>query len=266
MHLNCQSISSDEKQLSLIDLINKNKPTFISLNETFLKPNSPLCFNNFTICRSDRPNKRGGGVAICANSAFDYTDINLAHLNTQGTAVGVLSTFNKTEKLAILSIYCSPSQQINEDLFRFIDQSFQQYINLGDLNAKSRIWHCSESNKRGRCLEILINELQMHIINSKTPTYNRSKSVIDLCLVSKSLISKTNGFKVLPNVISDHQPVKFALKHLKIKEKPIKLKSINWQNFKKELESDPDEIKDFKTRPEIDKEASDITDLINKAI
>ena len=68
LHFNIHSIIQNSKQIQLRHLINKHSPDIISLNETWLKPTSQLCIEGYTIIRSDRESRTGGGAALCIRS------------------------------------------------------------------------------------------------------------------------------------------------------------------------------------------------------
>ena len=85
-------------------------------------------------------------------------------------------------------------------------------IIIGDLNAKSKLWHCNTENKRGTDLEQLICKLDMHVLKSSSPTYPTSNSVLDLSICSSSLRTSFLNFQVLSDQISDHYPTLTSFK------------------------------------------------------
>ena len=85
---------------------------------------------------------------------------------------------------------------------------------MGDLNAQNKFWHCKKDNQYGLHLETIINDKNIKVINNKTPTYTRGKSIIDLTLLSSDLANNPCTFKVLPDIISDHQPTLTTVKGL----------------------------------------------------
>ena len=187
LHINCQSIVNDTKKLQLQNFIKKYEAKIIGLNETFLQPQHSFEIENFEIVRSDRSQKRGGGTALCVHQSIKFEQIMIPD-NRQGSAVGIQIKINNNKDLAIFAVYCSPSEPINENLFEYLKKSYKNIIILGDLNAKSYQWYCNETNARGESLENLLESSKLHVINSEVPTYKRSASVIDLAIISDSVI------------------------------------------------------------------------------
>ena len=67
---------------------------------------------------------------------------------------------------------------LNEDLRKYIDERAKNHIIMDDLNAKNTRWHCKNNDTKGKKLETIIDELNLYIINNKTPTYRSSGNVI----------------------------------------------------------------------------------------
>ena len=131
---------------------------------------------------------------------------------------------SKNIKIAIFSIFITPQEKLNKIFFDFIIKNYKHFIILGDLNAKIKLWHCKTTNPKGILLEqILIYDI-LFVLNNKTSTFQRSKSIIDLTICSNSLHPNINSFKVLPNKISDHQPTLTTFNDLNPKKAKFKSK------------------------------------------
>lgn len=65
----------------------------------------------------------------------------------------------------------------------------------------------------------MIERHNLVILNDNTPTYNRSKNILDLSICSNQLYKYFDSFKVLPDEISDHQPTITCLSHLEVRQR-----------------------------------------------
>ena len=236
LHSNIQSIISNQKRIELDNIIRNHKPDIISLNETFLKPTHSLEIEGFKIFRHDRLLRKGGGSALCVSSKLTGNIIEIdKNILIDEYVVGFLFKTISSE-IAIFSIYSPPSNMtINHKLFEFIN-SFKKIIITGDLNAKSKLWYCHSDNQRGLELETLLSHYNLHLLNNKSPTYKRGKSVLDLSICSNSLFSKSSSFRVLRDRISDHQPTltKFIVSPSRT---PCVIKRVNYELLNQLLEA-----------------------------
>lgn len=107
---------------------------------------------------------------------------------------------------------------------------------VGDLNCHSTDWYCTNITPNGKKLSGLITNFNLNVLNSNKPTHvsysSKSKSVIDLFIISNDLSDKFNYFKVFCNdILSDHSPIcgSFNIeieKYSKINKKIFKLKRL----------------------------------------
>ena len=167
LHFNIHSILQNTKQIQLRHLINKHSPDIISLNETWLKPDSILFIEGYTIIRSDRENRKGGGAALCIRSNLPHKEIYLKDINNEDYVCG-LSIESNHQHLAIFTMYSPPQEKLNTLLFNRITSSYKQFIIMGDLNAQNKLWHCKKDNQYGLHLETVINKHNIKITNNKT--------------------------------------------------------------------------------------------------
>ena len=83
-------------------------------------------------------------------------------------------------KTAIFSIYTTPEiKNLNFEFFNYVMGNYKKLIIIGDLNASLE----NGQLKRNR-LEGIIAKGHLHILNNKTPTFLRSKNVLDLSICS----------------------------------------------------------------------------------
>ncbi len=65
--------------------------------------------------------------------------------------------------------YITPSYKFKiEDIRKTFPH--KRSIIVGDLNAHSRLWGCSESNKRGKIIEEILTENNLVVLNTGQPT------------------------------------------------------------------------------------------------
>ena len=225
LHINIRSIVSTAKQLELQQLLAANPSEFISLNETWLKPHNDFSLEGYQMIRSDRTHKKGGGSALLIRNNIPGNEIKISNNNINSNAVGFEIECG-SHSLAIFSIYCSPLTPLNNNLLEHICTKYKYFIILGDLNANNHMWNCKSYNKKGHDLENLINRFNLQIMNSKTPTYKRSKNVLDLSICSNSLASYSYTHKVLKSQISDHQPTFTTIKGINPKRESLTFKKL----------------------------------------
>jgi hypothetical protein len=236
MHLNIHSIISDSKQLLLKNLLNKYNPDVLSLNETFLKPTDSIIIEGYTIIRSDRPNRTGGGSAICIKSNLKHKEIALEGPTKNDNVCG-LSIESSRHSTSIFSIYSPPNEPLNYQLFDNIIKRHKHFIIMGDFNAHNKTWFCKKDNRYGLQLESLTTEHNIQIINNKSITYPPGKSTLDLTLLSKKLATYNHSFKVLKDNISDHLPTLTTIKDFCLKREKLTFRKTNWTQLTRLLET-----------------------------
>ena len=260
-----RSIINETKQILLRNMLNKYNPDIISINETFLKPQSQLEIEGYKIIRSDRHNRPGGGAALCIKNNLIHKEIYLGNLNKNDNACGLI-IHSSTHSTAIFSIYSPPKEPFNLPLFDYIAKTHKHFIILGDLNAQNRLWHCKKDNRYGLHLETFINEHNTLIINNKTATYPSGKSILDLTLLSAAISTYQHNFKVLPDQISDHQATLTTIKRLCLTHEKITFNKTNWALFTRNLIKHPPEINmTISTISALDLAAKSLKDSITKA-
>ena len=149
------------KKTELTDLINRQKPDVILIQETLLKSRHTLTFPNMTLHRTDREGRRGGGTAIPIKGSIKHYESTLETNNTQIESTAIKIHTN-TGYIKIASIYIPPSADTTIKDFNEILLTDEPTVIMGDLNAKHQEWGCRVTNKRGRTLHTAINHTKMH--------------------------------------------------------------------------------------------------------
>ena len=107
--------SLNAKFNELCAFVSYEKPAFIFLSETWLSsalPDSIIAINGYTVFRSDRVGKRGGGVCIYISDAvlvkFFVDPLNV---NTKGIDSLFLKISNRSNNFVIGCIYRPPDSR-----------------------------------------------------------------------------------------------------------------------------------------------------------
>ncbi len=117
------------------------------------------------------------------------------------------------------SLY-APSNTLNSETLREYFELGPDLFLLGDLNSKTQSVGCRAlvSDFNGKALEeILSSELDLCVLNDKSPTYFKFKSnyseLLDLFLCSSKLANILSHFEVLNEDLmgSDHAPISCTL-------------------------------------------------------
>ncbi|KAL7296614.1 hypothetical protein TKK_0010035 [Trichogramma kaykai] len=135
------ALDKDERRNNLGIFIDEHTPDVLAIRETKLSKKHRLDFNNYTIFRSDRDNK-GGGTAILVNkSRINCSFVPLA------SNISIRTDLDK----------------LFEELK--LDKASNEYILIGDLNAKHFNWNNPVSNNNSRVRQL--NRWVMDAVTNK---------------------------------------------------------------------------------------------------
>lgn len=245
-HWNCRSINN--KKIILNKILNDNNYAIFALNETMLKENNNLKFENYNLLQKNRKVK-GGGVGLLINKNLEFQQITTldsydfeiicAKIKLQSTSINFISWY-----LPPPNSNSKNSQQNNQNFCEKLKNLFKEleklrpFILCGDLNSHSTSWYCTLTNTRGVQIEEMVQKHNFNIINNNKPTLKNIKSdyssVIDLVIISNDISDKLNYFKVDRNdYTSDHYPIrasfKFVIKKLASNKDVKQIKKIDWK-------------------------------------
>ena len=218
-------------------------PNIVSLNET--KTNATTCSYLYELSRvgyypfiKNRINEKGeetcqgGGVALLIKDSIISKPIKFNKELDPVEIVGAEILFGG-KTLNILSLYVPPDQvKINQNITNFLE-SLDDFILLGDLNAK--ISNFGPTNALGRSLEnwlrvgkgFIVNEPNMStyykykkvVENDSSTTEKIYESTLDLIIANDRIKQTASGFTNLPDssVINKdllwyHAPIKCSFK------------------------------------------------------
>ncbi|KAL7290515.1 hypothetical protein TKK_0015286 [Trichogramma kaykai] len=186
--INVNSIVSLYRRNNLEVFIKKHKPDILTLCETKLNNKHKLAVNNYTCYRNYR-NENGGGIAILVNNRL--WRVYMPHPQKN------ISIINDLDKLF---------NNLKLDNIR------NDYVIIGELNAKHKNWNNVSINSRGRELNRRVFDVGMmfntKILFSLTPTLYKANSFI--ALVKSNII--TPNYLTTHNYESDHRAIELSLK------------------------------------------------------
>jgi len=155
-NLNGQRIAS----LQLRDYCAKNNVNIALLQE-------PVYINGkiygFEDCRSVATESSGAAIVIMDS------ELQTVELSKHKTAhIVAVSVGHEPRTLTLVSAYFKYNMYTNRftDKLRSILEDGRETIIGADTNGHSPIWHSGDLNQRGRVVEDLINEFNLHVVNS----------------------------------------------------------------------------------------------------
>ncbi|RNA11557.1 RNA-directed DNA polymerase from mobile element jockey-like, partial [Brachionus plicatilis] len=227
---------------------NHESPDILLLNEIKIdstQSNFYLDFKNYQSIAKPR-DKRGGAVAILIKNGIEFSiDSSFDNFSLELLCVKIKL---RDCPFFIFSLYNPPNKVLLFELFSKISKKCTKFIIGGDLNSKTKQIECIGENENGQVLERVLNELNVSVINDKSPTFNifnrQYFEILDLFLTPFSLLDKITDFKVLDNddMTSDHYPIRTCLsvEHFKMDiqaQDKLDFKKADWNSFRAILSS-----------------------------
>ncbi|RNA02056.1 RNA-directed DNA polymerase from mobile element jockey-like [Brachionus plicatilis] len=157
-------------------------PDIVLLNE--IKVNEEECnyylrFEGYSVVSKVR-NSFGGGVAILIKDNIQFNqDFSYEKFNKELVCKNIKLN---NKNISIFTLYNPPYSSKNKnylclDLVAEICNRCQFFIIGGDLNSKSRVLGCySKENKNGEILELILEDMNICLLNDRSPTFFRSNS------------------------------------------------------------------------------------------
>ena len=133
-----------------------------------------------------------------------------------------------------------------------LENDYKEVIITGDLNAKIMEWGNSSNNACGALLQNCTHTLNLSCVNDDQPTRGESNSIIDLFIVSPSLVRKIIHCQTLTHeqVRSDHISILLETDCFKTDSSDVRqerycMKNVSWEEWQNVSER---EFKDFNNR------------------
>ena len=265
---NAQSIQ--HKKQELLNLLQSDRIPVALINETHLRAEDKFSTRNFTSYRSDRQDRRGGGVAILVHKTIDHHKIEIPPLNrTEAVAIKLEANGHP---VTIVSVYNPPGDIDTDDLEALLQIS-NSVIIAGDLNAKHRDWQCKTTNPPGTKLyDLYYNGNQnFQILAPAEPTHipdqvSFEPDILDIALVKN--VRNNITIKTLNNLDSDHLPVLLTMRgQIKFAEQRsfLQYHLANWERFQLDINNNVPDL-DLKTENELNNGVQVLTKVIQAAI
>ena len=164
---NIRGLRSNYEELKL--LLNKTSTSVVALQDCKLGEEQ-LSPRGYALLKGNCP---AGEAALLINQRVVHTELTL---NSTLHAVAATVTLNKT--FTICSIYLTPGETITKlSLENLIDQLPRPFLLLGDFNAHSPVWGDSRRDGRGKLIESILQDNDLILLNSKSPTFLHSARV-----------------------------------------------------------------------------------------
>ena len=220
MYANCRGIKG--KQESFKEIIETIDPDIIILNETMYRNNGKTDLKAYKSYTNNREEKRGGGIEILVRKNIENRTIKISE-GTPEIEELTVRTESKKRIINIISLYGkiegreskeNIKKQFShlEELIKRIESSGEDYILIGDLNAKIGCkkdgieGNNEEQNEAGRALLNLEQTTQGTIINKTTKckgkwtrvnTQNESeKAILDYVMTNESVYDDIIEMKI----------------------------------------------------------------------
>lgn len=245
-HINTRSLPKNHTELKQV-LDNTDFDGF-SCSETWLTINTPkdrFMFENFNIIRSDRKNKRGGGVCLLLKKQYKFKVIKIPNVCEMPEMLWVEVSVGKS-KIAIGTLYkppkipCSAFREAYDSLFH-IYSKYEHTILAGDFNVNMLKGDSYESRVLADSIIEPFSLSQM--VTSPTRITEKSKTLIDLILVTQPKNVLFTGVCDAAG-ISDHCLTYCAYNVKREKFKPYIVRRRDFRNFDRDafnraMESEP---------------------------
>lgn len=200
------------RKAELMNLIKEHDPAVILLQETQLTKDKPFKIPNYDVIRRDRPPpNKGGGSLIAIKSRIPYSPITIpTHLEHTGVIIPThpsSTTATNYPTLHIYNIYNSPTTNLD---LSFINTSTNNHLIIaGDFNAHHSQWSAPRNDRNGKYLAQYIENHNLAPTNVKTNTYTKGphSSLIDLTIISNTLLLLTDSYVKTLTYGSDHFPI-----------------------------------------------------------
>ena len=204
---NSNGIRSNLPEIKHLIEKSSNKPEFICIQETFLKPHNSIKLDNYTAVRRDRLNRAKGGVATFIRDNIQYEQIILDIENLEFITI----KFKIGNEFYHLSNIYDSNANINTDSYEPFFK-LKNSIIVGDFNAHHSMWGHTKDDQKGRALVHLIDKYDFILMNDKSFTRmdNRSSSVLDLALMSKEIAINFHWENTFNSLNSDHNLIKIT--------------------------------------------------------
>jgi len=199
--------------------------------------------------------------------------ISLSRHTSQYVATARLSKGDDTNAITVVSAYFKynmPTPSFIEKLRHVLELEPRTIIGA-DVNGHSGLWHCPDTNERGRCTEGLIEDFDLILANrpNSIHTYEREgmgASNIDITMMTAQLAGRVQNWNVHDTTDSDHNTITYSISMMSTRclcspRKYFNDRKADWDKYVKSLLTYKKDI----TATTINEHANSIVEVIRKA-
>lgn len=238
MFWNAQGVTNSSKQLELSNYVSVNGFDIVMIGETFLNCQQHFTLPNFIVYRSDR-HTHGGGVALAIRNHLHHEFLgSFPTVAIENTAVRI--KINGKSTLIIVAYNPRYTSNFTNDIV-LLTSPDEEFIIMGDLNAKHTAWNCAVTDRSG--LKLMNEQANGNFLihHPPNPTHfphsGRTPSTIDILLTNSSnVLSDITADEALN---SDHFPISCTVIGGCSTEAPnifYDYKQGNWANYARTLQ------------------------------
>ena len=230
-HININSLK--HRLTELVLHLEEHKPHIVTINETKLNQNTNINIPNYHILRQDR-NSHGGGVAILIKENIQFNTIDISQFNQEALMI----TFkHRGKEIALATIYNKPLKHMDTDLIHYIQTTYPSNIIIGDFNARHAFFgDTGNTNAAGDHLFNITETYDLHVANNTQPTHTAG-GILDLALLSTSMLSHVYDCDVVGDIGSDHYPLHVRLVTAELlkttQQSRLNMGKTDWNKFRK---------------------------------
>ena len=191
---------------------------FLALTETHLKGqyDAEIWIENYTVLRTDRRKRKGGGVALYIKNEVLYDHEKTVSFSDDVNDLLITTLVN--ENLIIILLYRPPDEKETSPLkFNTIFNKIREYIEgrqedvllIGDFNFPKIIWDTytlggRTTNEKAQG-EILLNFVNEYSMTQFVSAPTRKKNTLDLVITNNAQM--IHSVIITPTILSDHDMV-----------------------------------------------------------
>ena len=264
-HINTRSLNKNHTELKQV--LDQTHFDAFSCSETWLTKNTPkdrFMMNDFNIIRTDRKNKRGGGVCLFLGKQYKFKEIKIPNICEMPEMLWVEVSVGKC-KIAIGTLYkppkipCVAFREAYDSLIH-IYSKYEHTILAGDFNVNMLNSNSYESKVLADSIIEPFSLKQM--VTSPTRITDKSKTLIDLILVTHPENILFTGVCDAAG-ISDHCLTYCAYNVKRTKFKPYVVRRRDFRNLDRDAFNHAMELEPFENILYVDSVDDKVTVLEN---
>lgn len=196
----------------LLPFLRQHHVDVLLVSETHLSPARAFTLPGFAISRTDRADRRGGGVLVAVRRGLPHYFLPSPATTLLELAGVVLVT--STGPLGLLAAYRPPDEPLVAADFAAMATFHSPFIAAGDFNAKNSAWGCVAENAAGRALLDLTALHRLEVLAPDGPTNfpggRYRPDILDIAILKN--VTFLTSIDNLSALDSNHDPVLLTLR------------------------------------------------------